>query len=114
METTVINCATESRKEQMGDVYIGRPSIWGNPFKIGTHGNRKMVILRYAKYLLEKPDILKLIPALRGKRLRCWCAPKPCHGDILETLANSGASTSYALGKELEKLIEEMEHEEQA
>jgi hypothetical protein len=25
---------------------------------------------------------------LRGKDLVCWCAPKPCHGDVLLRLAN--------------------------
>lgn len=111
MKTTiVVNMRIEERKE--GDILIARPSPFGNPFKIGTHGNRKMVILKYTKYLLEKPDLLKLVPALRGRRLRCWCAPKPCHGDILVKLANSGKNTSYDLGQELKKLIEEMEHAE--
>lgn len=27
-------------------VYIGRPSIWGNPFVIGKDGNRTNVIAR--------------------------------------------------------------------
>lgn len=112
MKTTVANLHKEPKRK--GDVYIGRPSPFGNPFKIGTHGNREKVLLRYAKYLLEKPDILKLIPALKGKKLFCWCAPKPCHGDILAKLANSGKNTSYDLGQELEKLIQEMEHAEQA
>lgn len=67
-----------------GAVYIGRGSRWGNPFAIGTHGDRTQVLALYegyaAKKLLEDPDWL--LP-LRGKDLVCFCAPRPCHGDIL-------------------------------
>jgi Domain of unknown function (DUF4326) len=28
------------------------------------------------------------LPELRGKTLVCWCAPLPCHGDVLVELAN--------------------------
>ncbi len=27
---------------------------------------------------------------LRGKRLGCWCAPLPCHGDVLSRVAEGG------------------------
>lgn len=30
-------------------IYIGRGSVWGNPFKIGIHGNREKVIALYHK-----------------------------------------------------------------
>jgi len=36
MKTRVVNLNIEKY-----DVYIGRGSIWGNPFIIGKHGNRK-------------------------------------------------------------------------
>jgi hypothetical protein len=26
---------------------------------------------------------------LRGLVLGCWCAPRPCHGDVLVRLANA-------------------------
>jgi len=29
------------------DVYIGRPSKWGNPFVIGKDGTRKEVVAQY-------------------------------------------------------------------
>lgn len=64
-------------------VYIGRPSIWGNPFFIGEHGDRKEVIERYREYILRRPDLLAQLPNLKGKDLVCWCAPLPCHGDVL-------------------------------
>jgi len=69
-------------------IYIGRPSKWGNPFKIGKHGNREEVIKKYRDWLTYFQDDLPL-SELRGKDLVCWCAPKPCHGDVLLELANA-------------------------
>ena len=66
-------------------VYVGRPSKWGNPFTIGRDGTREEVITKYLHWL---PDS-GLNPAeLEGKNLVCWCAPLPCHADILLKLAN--------------------------
>lgn len=81
--TTVVNCNTEKY-----DVYIGRPSKWGNPFKIGPDGSRKQVIEKYRKYILNNDDLLKCLHELEGKTLGCWCKPKACHGDILVELIN--------------------------
>lgn len=44
---------------------------------------------KYRAYLLERPDLLDQVPALRGKTLACWCAPELCHGDILAELADA-------------------------
>lgn len=69
------------------DVYIGRPSKWGNPFKIGRDGDRGEVIARYERYVRDRrPDLLAALPELHGKRLGCYCAPDPCHGDVLARL----------------------------
>lgn len=70
-----------------GSVYIGRGSKWGNPFIIGKDGSRDDVIEKYKIYLLES-NLIGSIHELRGKDLVCFCAPKPCHGDILLKLAN--------------------------
>lgn len=105
--TTVINWHKEEKR--LEDVYIGRPSAWENPFKLRSPEQRKRVLLKYAKYLLKRTDLLARIPALRGKRLLCFCTPKPCHGHILARLANSGKVTVRGLSKKLKKLIEEME-----
>lgn len=71
------------------DVYVGRPTKWGNPFEIGEHGDRATVIARYREWILGKPDLLADLGELRGKVLGCWCAPKACHGDVLAELANA-------------------------
>lgn len=69
-------------------VFIGRPSKWGNPFKIGRDGNRAEVISKYRIYLSMKPKLMACLGELRGKDLICFCKPKPCHGDVLLELAN--------------------------
>ena len=74
-----------------GDVYIGRPSRWGNPFVVGRDGTRDQVIERYRRRLwtdLQQGRITRSdLAALAGKRLVCWCAPAPCHGDVLAAAA---------------------------
>ena len=71
-------------------VYVGRPSKWGNPFKIGTDGNRQEVIEKYRMRIL---NILQFtdshyLDELKGKDLVCWCSPLSCHADVLLKLAN--------------------------
>lgn len=83
-KTSVVHC-----KKELYDVYIGRPSKWGNPFVVGVDGTRAEVIEKYSQYLRSQPILLKQIDSLRGKTLGCWCSPFPCHGDILAELANA-------------------------
>lgn len=78
MTTTVVNLRHETC-----DVRIDRRSKWGNPFKIGPGWEREKVIRMYREYILHCPVLLADLPELRGKRLGCWCAPLPCHGDVL-------------------------------
>ena len=74
-------------------VYIGRPSLLGNPFEIGVHVEREDVIRFYRQWLweriLEQGEVyaeLKRLARLAKQddlTLICWCFPKPCHGRIL-------------------------------
>jgi hypothetical protein len=89
--TRVVHCRRDSY-----DVYIGRPSRWGNPYRIGPDGTRAEVIARYRKWLLSQPELLAAIGELAGRRLGCWCAPQPCHGDVLADLADEKAGESGA------------------
>jgi hypothetical protein len=59
--------------------YIGRGSLWGNPFKIGEHGTRDEVCDRFEREILPTLDL----EPLRGKHLVCYCAPLRCHGDSI-------------------------------
>lgn len=65
------------------DVYIGRPSKWGNPYRVGPDGTVGEVLMAYEAYVRSRPDLMAALPELRGKVLGCWCAPKPCHGNVL-------------------------------
>ena len=85
-------------------IYIGRernrPNHFGNPF---SHLNlnhtikvesRQASIIAFREWLQGDPKwsnvepdrrewILKNIQRLRGQQLGCFCAPKPCHGDVI-------------------------------
>jgi hypothetical protein len=78
----VVHC-----KKAPFDVYIGRPSKWGNPFSIGKDGSRDEVIAKYEAWILTQPDLLSQLHELKGRVLGCWCAPKSCHGSVLVKLA---------------------------
>lgn len=80
--TKIVHC-----KKSPYDVYIGRGSLFGNPFKIGIDGTREEVIEKYKEYFDDKirKDMRFRISVfdLKGKILGCWCKPKCCHGDII-------------------------------
>ena len=86
MTTKVVHC-----KKADYDVYIGRPSKWGNPFTIGIDGNREEVIQKYVDWLSNQPELLNSLHELKGKTLGCWCSPEACHGDILAELADNSS-----------------------
>jgi hypothetical protein len=68
------------------DVFIGRPSKWGNPFHSGEDGTRSEVIEKYREWVQTQPDLMNSLDELYGKVLGCWCKPKACHGDVLVEL----------------------------
>lgn len=75
-------------KHSKCDIYIGRPSKWGNPFEIGKDGTREEVISKYEKWIVDNPALLNDLHELRDKTLGCWCSPQKCHGDILVKLVS--------------------------
>ena len=92
---TVVNKRTHVKTDN--DVYIGRGSIWGNPYVIGRDGSREDVIkmywelmdkrLKHDSYDGEGPELWNnRLKELKGKNLVCYCKPKACHGDVLEEL----------------------------
>lgn len=91
IRTLVVNMKTSPY-----DVYIGRGSIWGNPFShvpsnvrgVIAVPSRAIAIAQYEAWLHLRPRLLERLPELRGKRLGCYCAPQPCHGYLLARLAN--------------------------
>jgi hypothetical protein len=83
----VVHC-----KREPFDVYIGRPSKWGNPFVIGKDGDRNEVVRKYEAWIKTQPHLMSSLYELKGKTLACWCAPQACHGDILVKLSNKETS----------------------
>lgn len=80
-------------------VYVGRPTKWGNPFKLtdrnpstGQPVTRDEVIAAYRAYVLRTGLDEHARIQLRGKDLVCWCAPLSCHADVLLELANGERS----------------------
>src|SRR4051812_25173857 len=74
-----------------GAVYVGRPTVYGNPFLVGRDGTRAEVIALYRRWINEPEQarLRKMVTqALRNKDLVCWCAPDPCHADVLLEIAN--------------------------
>lgn len=86
MPTTVIH-KNDKREPGVEYVYIGRPSQWGNPFTIQTHG-RVGAIDKFRYWILQQPDLIGLMPSLKDRTLICWCKPEACHGDVLAELAD--------------------------
>lgn len=77
-------------------IYVGRPTVWGNPF---THistpnraehivSSREESIARYREYALRRleSDPRWLDPLMDAEALVCWCAPLDCHADVLVRL----------------------------
>jgi len=86
-KTTVVN-----KYAAVYDVYIGRGSVFGNPFPMSSTNNRFMCIEKYKAYFdekLEEPDFLAAVMELKGKTLGCFCKPKSCHGDVIAAFLNS-------------------------
>jgi hypothetical protein len=89
-DTVVVNIKTNPGATKLpGYVYIGRGSKWGNRFVLIEHGGeytREEAIALYEEEIRTKPELLALLPTLKGKTLGCYCKPEACHGDILVKL----------------------------
>lgn len=107
--TTVVNLKGHRDDAGFADVvYVGRVMNRGgwrlagsplaNPFRPGRDGTRAEVMDRYREYLLSRPDLVALLPGLRGRRLGCWCAPEPCHAAVIAELADAGVGTDGPRG----------------
>jgi hypothetical protein len=88
----------ENKKTYRGKgIYIGRPSLIGNPFRIGEHGTREQVIARYREWLWQQVkrqngvyrELCRLADEARKGDLTliCWCKEQrrevACHGDTV-------------------------------
>jgi hypothetical protein len=87
MKTRVVHC-----KKSKYDIYIGRPSKWGNPFRIEDCDSREECIAKFRAWIMQQPELLAAVGELKGKTLGCWCKPQACHGDVLAELADAWES----------------------
>ena len=88
------------------DVYIGRPSIFGNPFYFNPlvkykYGTRAEVVFKHFVYfhkrLISDPGFKREVLALKGRKLGCYCHdwdgigenPMYCHGDNIADYLNN-------------------------
>lgn len=98
-----------------GTVYVGRPTIYGNPFPVDIYHEQALELFR--RWLIGEMStsemstasrcdpwsspaplslvhvrrmLLNKLDGLRGKDLACWCKEgDPCHADILLGIANA-------------------------
>jgi len=100
----ILNLRGRRGEVPLGAVYVGNRlyrgpwrlsgSKWANPFKIdkpgkSCDGTRAEVIAKYRAWIVQQPALMAALSELRGKDLACWCAPEPCHAEVLRELANS-------------------------
>ena len=81
-------CKAVNKRTSDFDVYIGRPSKWGNPFVVGRDGARDECCRKYAENFDEFGGLANQLDELVGKKLGCFCKPANCHGDFLAMVAN--------------------------
>jgi hypothetical protein len=81
---------TKGWKMPPNTVYVGRPTKWGNPFKVGSPlCETAEKVVKNFEYNVHSLLTDEQIEELRGKNLACWCPlNQPCHVDVLLKLAN--------------------------
>lgn len=99
VHTLVTHMRDAKRHREAGQrvVYIGRANAFlgeqqhplANPYVIKEGRTREAALKLYCAYINERPDLLKLAKSLRGYVLGCWCAPQPCHADIVAAIADN-------------------------
>lgn len=85
-------------------VYVGRPTRWGNPFRVGQPDADDCITCADAAEAVEKyrsevvtfgggfvgVNAVDIKRELRAKNLACWCPlGQPCHADVLLEIANA-------------------------
>lgn len=86
-------------------IYVGRPTKWNNQFQFGQDYQGRILtradtVEAYRDWLLHSDQgqaLLEDIGELTGHDLVCWCAPFPCHADVLMEEANRPERPRVAL-----------------
>ena len=72
-------------------VYCGRTGNWGNPFDNGTRDENIANFEFLLREALQNNDPMYSplrLAHLAGKILICYCAPQPCHCDIIRVYSD--------------------------
>ena len=84
---------------------VTRVGPWGNPFRVGLHGDKETCVRLFAELCNGKisrhvdglcqfqqakflEHAKKHLHELAGYNLACWCADEPCHATVLLEAAN--------------------------
>ena len=90
----VLNARNVGKRPSTTQLYIGRPSKWGNPFVIGRDGSRADVIAKYRAWIVAQPALMNALDELRGRarllvrtvRVPWRCADRPRQQALIERL----------------------------
>lgn len=98
------------RDMRTGDLYCGRPQLWGNPFPLADPQDetaRLECVRAYAVHFAKrsgKQQAFMLIAVRNtiraGGRLACFCSPRLCHAQVLAAWALGRRITLEELGEE--------------
>lgn len=94
MATTVVNLRYSDYDVYIGRKGKGKDGYFGNPHdcdrvcrRCGKYHDRAESIELFKEYFYARiktePEFKRRVLALRGKRLGCFCAPLPCHGQVI-------------------------------
>jgi hypothetical protein len=97
MPATVVH--HRDRHLYLNYVYCGRPSKWGNPHQVGrcscgkVHSRAEAIHLFNVFWNSDDGAMLRVaaLQELADKTCGCWCAPKPCHVQIIVDYVNQYA-----------------------
>ena len=80
-------------------IYIGRGSVWGNPYALSESMTREESVAKFKVYIknqIKSGNItLQQLASLHNKDIVCYCTPKTCHGHVLEKLATWAFNRLY-------------------
>jgi len=95
MAIKVINKRTATKEEMASAIYVGRPSALGNPWTLRKDEDPGSTLEKYKAWLnlqwkTKNPRVVSALKRLAQSykdngelTLACWCAPNPCHADII-------------------------------
>jgi len=92
MKTIAVNIFKEPFDVYCGRAGKGYDGYFGNPFKLNGE-SVGYTLEKYRVYFYNRlqadPEFKRRVHELTGKRLGCFCKPKPCHVDIIIEYLNT-------------------------